>query len=147
MRPTRTITAPLAAVLAAATLATPAIARPSVAAAQPSDPVTPSAQNLSSPDARDAARTAGLAGTTSRPRQDLRSPDARDAAAGRGTLTAPEVTVIKVPSPAPSAHGGVDWADAAIGAAGAAGLLAISLAGVTTLRRRHSSTHAGAAIS
>ena len=52
--------------------------------------------------------------------QDLRSPDAVDAASGRGTFSAPEVTVVKVPVPsapvtAPTG-GGIDWADAGIGA-------------------------------
>ena len=46
------------------------------------DPATSLAQqDLRSPDARDAASTSSLAGTTSTtPQQDLRSPDARDAA-------------------------------------------------------------------
>jgi hypothetical protein len=43
---------------------------------------TAAAQDLRSPDTRDAARTSSLAGTTE-PAQDLRSPDARDAAEGR----------------------------------------------------------------
>jgi hypothetical protein len=119
MRPTRTTIAPLAAVLAAATLATPATARPIDSPGHPSE---------------------------SRPRQDLRSPDARDAAAGRGTFNAPDVTVIKLPQSAPSPRGGVDWADAAIGAGGATGLLAISLAGAMTLRRRHSDPRSRTAI-
>ena len=147
MRPTRTTIASLAAVMAAATLATPATARPIEFPGHPSDPPTRTWRNLTSPDAQDAARTSSLAGTTSRPRQDLRSPDAVDAAAGRGTFTAPEVTVIKVPRPAPSSQSGVDWADAAIGAGGATGLLAISLAGAVTLRRRQSSARARAALS
>jgi hypothetical protein len=42
---------------------------------------TAAAQDLRSPDTRDAARTSSLAGTTE-PAQDLRSPDARDAAEG-----------------------------------------------------------------
>jgi hypothetical protein len=79
--------------------------------------------------------------------QDLRSPDARDAAAGRGTFNAPEVTVLKIPAPAHSSHGGVDWADAAIGAGGATGLFAISLAGAMTLRRRQAAPRTGAALS
>jgi hypothetical protein len=112
MRPTRTIIAPLAAVLAAATLAAPAGARPIDPPAQPSDPAPRTWQNLSSPDAQDAA-------------------------AGRGTFNAPDVIVLKVPQPAPLPHDGVDWADAAIGAGGTTGLLAISLAAALALRRRH----------
>lgn len=44
------------------------------------------------------------------------------------------------PSPAsvnPASTAGFDWGDAAIGAAGALGLVAISLAGMTAVRRRH----------
>ena len=74
--------------------------------------------DLRSPDARDAARTAEAA--TGGPRQDLRSPDARDLAAGRGTFSAPEVTVVRVSEPSPAA-GGLDWADAGIGAGGMLG--------------------------
>jgi hypothetical protein len=93
MRPIRTITAPLAAVLATATLATPAIARPIDFAAHLSEPATRSSQNLSSPDVQHAPCTLDLAGTTSRPRQDLRSPDTRNAAAHRGTVSAPNATI------------------------------------------------------
>jgi hypothetical protein len=42
---------------------------------------------------------------------------------------------------------GVDWADAAIGAGTATGLLAISLAGAMTFRRRRNGARAQAAIS
>jgi hypothetical protein len=122
MRPTRTTIAPLAAVLAAATLATSAPARPIHSPGHPSEPATRTWRNLSSPDAQDAA-------------------------AGRGTFNAPDVTVIEVPRSAPAPRCGVDWADAAIGAGGATGLLAISLAGAVTLRRRQSSARARAALS
>ena len=37
----------------------------------------------------------------------------------------------------PTSSGGFDWGDAAIGASGALGLLAISLAGAITVRRHH----------
>jgi hypothetical protein len=123
MRPTRSTIAPLAAVLAAATLATPASARPIDAPAPPARPQA----------------------TYELPR-DFLPADVRDAAARRGTSNAPEVTVIKVPQPGPSPRGGVDWTDAAIGAGGATGLLALSLAGAITLRRRQSSPHTRAAI-
>src|SRR5215210_5728890 len=56
-----------------------------------------------SPDTRDAGNAAIQ---QDQPRQDLRTPDARDQAAGRGTFTAPEVTVVKVAEPAPAATGG-----------------------------------------
>ena len=88
--------------------------------------------DLRSPDARDAARTSEAA--TGGPRQDLRSPDARDLAVGRGTFSAPEVTVVKVSEPSPAA-GGLDWADAGIGAGGA--LAMIVLAGGSALAVVH----------
>ena len=77
--------------------------------------------DLRSPDAKDAAAIA--IGPTYR---DLRSPDAKDAAADR--IVAPFAEV--------SYADGFDWGDAAIGAGGAVGLLAISVAGAMTLRRR-----------
>lgn len=125
MRPSRSaITVPLAAVLAAATLAAPATARPIDAPAPPARPQA----------------------TYELPR-DFVPADARDAAARRGTFTAPDVTVIKVPQPVSVPEQGVDWADAAIGAGGATGLLAITLASAITLRRRQSGTRARPAIS
>jgi len=78
-------------------------------------------QDFRSPDARDAARPP-------EPKQDLRSPDARDAGEGRGTYTAPDVMVVKVPEPVP-ADGGIDWADASIGAGGLLGLMLLGLGG------------------
>jgi hypothetical protein len=94
-------------------------------------------QDLRNPDTRDLARH-----SVADPLQDLRSADTRDAAAGRGTSTAPDVTVIKVPEPAPTAGGGIDWTDAGLGAAvvlvlGAAGAAAMAL------RRRSSPAVAG----
>ena len=52
------------------------------------------------------------------PRQDLRSPDTVDFANGRGTYNSPEVVVVDVPKPesAPVSAGGIDWADAGLGA-------------------------------
>jgi hypothetical protein len=89
--------------------------------------------DLRSPDARDAARTAEAA--TGGPRQDLRSPDARDLAAGRGTFSAPEVTVVKLSEPSPTA-GGLDWADAGIGAGGMLALVLIGAGGALVITRR-----------
>ena len=93
-----------------------------------------------SPDARDAALAAEA--QQGRPRQDLRTPDARDQAAGRGTFSAPEVTVVKVTEPAPTV-GGLDWADAVLGAGGMLGLVLIVLAGVFTVVHHRKSTGAG----
>jgi hypothetical protein len=103
-------------------------------------------QDLRNPDSRDAATTSSLAGTASprpfsfvAPTQELRSPDARDAADGRGTFNTPDVTVVKLPQPAPvHADRGVDWADAGIGAAILLALAA-GIAGATAIgrHRRH----------
>lgn len=68
--------------------------------------------------------------------KDLRMPDTVDAANGRGPATAPDITVVKVPTPAPApSSGGVDWADAGIGAGGA--LAMIVLAGGSALAVVH----------
>jgi hypothetical protein len=91
------------------------------------------AADLRSPDARDAARTAEAA--AGGPQQDLRSPDARDHAGGRGTFSAPEVTVVKVSEPAPI-EGGLDWADAGIGAGGMLSLVLIGVGGALLITRR-----------
>jgi hypothetical protein len=87
-------------------------------------------QDLRSPDTRDAATRADT-------KQDLRSPDARDAGEGRGTYTAPNVMIVKVPEPV---QGGIDWADAGIGAGGLLGLMLLGLGGslaVVHRRRAH----------
>jgi hypothetical protein len=149
MSPSRTITVPLAAVLAAATLAAPATARPidSPASGRHAESTIAPSQDLRSPDARDAANGRTPRDAATRTWRNLTSPDAQDAAAGRGTFNAPDVTVIEVPRYTRSPRGGVDWADAAIGAGGATGLLAISLAGAMTLRRRQTGPRSQAAIS
>ena len=81
-------------------------------------------QDLRSADARDAARSADARQGQSQ--QDLRSPDTRDLAEGRGTFSAPDVTVVKVADPAPPS-GGIDWGDAGIGAGGMLGLILLAL--------------------
>jgi hypothetical protein len=94
--------------------------------------------DLRSPDARDAARTGSLAGTTSTPRQNLRSPDTRDHAEGRGAFNAPEVTVVKLakPAPAPAGEGGIDWGDVGIGAGSVLGLALLALGGTFAVVHR-----------
>jgi hypothetical protein len=84
-----------------------------------------------SPDARDASKAAVI--QQQQPRQDLRTPDARDSAAGRGTFSAPEVTVVRIAEPAPVTGGGLDWADAGIGAGGMLGLVLVALASVVAV--------------
>jgi hypothetical protein len=117
--PFRTTITPLVAVLATAALASSASARPIDATVN-------------------RAFTEPLA-------HDLRMPDTVDAAAGRGTSDVPETTVVKVPYAAPMPDTGVDWVDAAIGAA-AGGLLAISIVGAATVRRRQPGTGTRAAL-
>jgi hypothetical protein len=92
-------------------------------------------QDLRSPDARDAARQPS---TVQVRQQDLRSPDTRDHAGGRGTFNAPQVTVVRLPRPAPAADDGIAWGDAGIGAGALFGLLALALGGTAALvHRRH----------
>jgi hypothetical protein len=112
---------------AALGLAVAAIAAPAAAAQQ----------DLRSPDAVDAAQTA-LARGHDQQAQDNRSPDARDAAQGRGTFTAPSVTVVKVTQPTETTSGGFDWGDAGIGAGGVLALVLIATGGalMVTHRRR-----------
>jgi len=138
MRPTHTTIAPLAALLAAATLATPATARTYSTYELPPD--------FRTADVRAAADGRGGHASYELPR-NFRTADARDATDGRGTFNAPAVTVVEVPQPAPAPESGVDWTDAAIGAGGATGMLAITLAGAITLRRRQLGARARAAVS
>ena len=128
-----------------------------VALAALAAPVAPAQQDLRMPDTRDAAtrfaeRTVTEPGFPAYPtpgqrseiRQDLRSPDTRDAAEGRGTSDAPQVTVVRVPQPAPAPAGGIDWGDAGIGAVIA---LVLATAGsLAVLHRRRSAPHPQTAI-
>jgi hypothetical protein len=92
-------------------------------------------QDLRSADTRDAARSAEA--RQGQPHQDLRSPDTRDRAAGRGTFSAPEVTVVKVTEPAPPSAG-IDWGDAGIGAGSMLGLTLLALGSIlAVVHRRH----------
>jgi hypothetical protein len=144
MRLTHTSIAPLAALLAAATLAAPATARPQSTYELPQYFRTEAADGRGAHSTytlprdfrSEAADGRGAHSTYTLP-QAFRTADSREAAKGRGTFNAPGVTVVKLALPSPSPDGGVDWADAAIGAGGATGLLAITLAGAMTMRRRH----------
>ena len=91
---------------------------------------TQDGQDLRNPDTRDAA-VATLV------RQDLRNPDARDAAEGRGTFNAPEVSVVKLDQPSPSAAGGLDWGDAGIGAGTMLALMLALGCTLAVMHRRH----------
>jgi hypothetical protein len=104
-------------------------------------PTAAAQHDLRSPDARDAGRAAGT--RHGQPRQDLRSPDSRDAADGRGSFSAPEVTVVKVTDPS-SPSGGLDWGDAGIGAGGMLGLILLGLGSTLAVihrRKRAASGH------
>jgi hypothetical protein len=96
-------------------------------------------QDLRSADALDAsirAESRQASDVASPDPRDLRSPDARDAAEGRGTFSAPEVTVVRVSEPTPSPSGGLDWGDAGIGAASLLGLILIGLGGTLFVLHR-----------
>lgn len=99
-------------------------------------PTAAAQEDLRSPDARDAARAAELRQDERLP--DLRSPDARDAAEGRGSFNAPDVTVVKVSEPT-SSGGGIDWADAGIGAGGLLGLILLAVGSTLAITRRRPS--------
>jgi hypothetical protein len=112
MRPTRKLVGPLAVALSVTPLAAP------VALAHAADHM--------------ASRPAH---SSQRPKQDLRSPDTRDAAEGRTTADTPAPVVVTRPLVEVTSDG-FDWTDAGIGAGAATGLIAISLAGAMTSRRR-----------
>jgi hypothetical protein len=119
---------------AAVGLAVAAVAAP-VAAAGPVD--------LRSPDAVDAANAVTQRAHAQQV-QDYRSPDTADTAQGRGTFTAPRVTVVKVAQPSQVTSGGFDWGDAGIGAGGVIALVLIGVGGslMVTHRRRGGGTAA-----
>jgi hypothetical protein len=99
-------------------------------------------------DLRSLAGTSSLEGTTSatarqgQPYQDLRSADTRDQAEGRGTFSAPEVTVVKVTEPSPPGAG-LDWGDAGIGAGGMLGLIVLALGSSLAVVHRKQTAAAG----
>jgi hypothetical protein len=102
------------------------------AAAQDSitGPAERSYRDLRSPDARNAGDVRATDETTTPDSyQDLRTPDARDAADGR-SMAAAAAPIIEI-----TRASRFDWGDAAIGAGGAIGMLAIALAGAMTVRR------------
>lgn len=82
-------------------------------------------QDLRNPDTRDAAEASYT---------DLRNPDTRDAADSGGA--SPEVTLVEVPVASPSAHSGLDWGDAGIGAGSMLGLTLLAAGGVLAVTNR-----------
>lgn len=86
------------------------------------------------------ASGAAAAGPTRTDAQDFRMPDTIDAANGRGPAEAPDVTVVRVPTPtapvtAPSSDG-TDWADAGIGAGGMLAMIVVAGGGALALVHR-----------
>jgi uncharacterized iron-regulated membrane protein len=127
-----TIGAILALAIPAAAGAQQDLRSPDAKDAQQAAQPTSTPQDLRSPGAVDVRHAALVAGQ----QQDLRSPDARDAA-GQGQLP-PIVVTPAAPAATPSASNGFEWGDAAIGAAGMLGLVAlITGAGLIAVRYRH----------
>jgi hypothetical protein len=110
-----------------------ALVVPAVSSAQDrgSAPTSSLAGTTSAPA---AVSTSSLAGTTSAPSQDLRSADNRDPLMRQGTLGAPDVTVVKLPQPAP-VHGNpaIDPRGLGIGAAITLALVALWFAGAAAV--------------
>jgi hypothetical protein len=106
------------------------------AAARPIDaqPGATLPHDFQTADTRDAVASRGLY-EPMRPEnqpqapQDLRNPDTVDFANGRGTYNSPEVVIVDVPKPvsAPVSAGGIDWADAGLGAGSLLGITLIGL--------------------
>ena len=77
----------------------------------------------------------------------MRSPDTRDAAEGRGTNNSPDVVIVRMPQPSPAAAsepssaGGIDWADAGIGAGSLLGLSLLALGGAVVIMHRRRAAH------
>ena len=115
----------------------------STAAARPADLRTPDAiaagqgarSQYTPSDVRTPDTVSASKPSTTEPVADMRTPDARDHGQGRGTFNAPEVTVVKVLDPAPTASG-FDWADAGIGAGGLLGLILLGLGATATIAHR-----------
>ena len=108
-------------------------------------PVAVAGQDFRSPDAVDAANAAHLR-VHSQQRQDARTPDARDAADGRGTFTAPSVTVVKVSDPSQAGPSGLDWGDAGIGAGATLAIVLLGVGGsLMVTHRRHGAARRGSA--
>jgi hypothetical protein len=136
---------------AAATLAIAATATPAALAQDYRNPdnrviePVPTGQYLS-PDARDRAErhatttttTAVVSPSASAPTRRFLNPDARDRAERR---TTPDVLVVSAPKPAAApttaTGGGINWADAGLGAGGVLGLALITAGGALVVVRRH----------
>jgi hypothetical protein len=131
----------------AVALALGAVAAPAAAAMPDAGPVVASKYTLPHDfeTADTAVVTRGLyepipPSEQRQPPQDLRSPDTVDFANGRGTYNSPEVVVVDVPKPdsAPVSAGGIDWADAGLGAGSLLGIALIGLGGALFIVHRRS---------
>ena len=80
----------------------------------------------------DAASAGQVASSNASFVNDRRTPDARDHGEGRGTFSAPDVTIVKVTDPSPVA-GGFDWEDAGIGAGSLLGLVLVGVGGTLAI--------------
>jgi hypothetical protein len=109
--------------LIACALASGALAGPAVAQ-----------QDMRSPDTVDLASTLRphRIHDFARERQDARSPDTKDVADGRSMVASTPFEVVKVRQAASGFH----WGDAAIGAAGGAGIILLGVGGMATVGRR-----------
>jgi len=124
----------------AVVLALGAVAAPA-AAARPAGATLP--HDFQTADTRDAVVHRGLyepmrPEDQPQPPQDLRHPDTVDFANGRGTYNSPEVVVVDLPKPVsgPISAGGIDWADAGLGAGSLLGITLIGLGGALFIVRR-----------
>ena len=115
------------------------------AAARPIDaqPGSTLPHDFQTADTRDAVVPRGLyepmrPADQPQPRQDLRNPDTVDFASGRGTSNTPQVVVVDLPKPvsAPVSAGGIDWADAGLGAGSLLGITLIGLGGALFIVHR-----------
>jgi hypothetical protein len=128
----------------AVALALGAVAAPT-AAARPMDaqPGATLPHDFQTADTRDTVVPRGLyepirPEDQPQPPQDLRNPDTVDLATGRGAYNSPEVVVVDLPKPvsAPVSAGGIDWADAGLGAGSLLGITLIGLGGTLFIVHR-----------
>ena len=110
--------------------------------------LTPTGASARPIEATAAPTIAQVAGApTPKPAQDLRSPDARDAAEGRGMDKTPRIVVVAVPpKPQPASAHGIAWADAGIGAGSSLALSLIAFGGALFIVHRRRAAHATAPV-
>ena len=125
----------------AALAITGAVCAPTAGARVPSDDPSSRIAQL------DMHASTAVAAAAAQKRQDLRSGDARDAALGRGTFSAPDVTVVRLPEQvSPPSSSGFDWSDAGIGAGGALVMIVLATGGAFAVGRRRESVRTAATV-